>query len=219
MSGVAGGEARGVQLEPAYFELARELRDDLTGRGLFEGERRPVVGIGGESGSGKTITALCLALELARTDVPCTVLHQDDYFRLPPRQNHEARRLDLDVVGPGEVDFDRLNEHVAAFREGRPVEDAPLVDYPRDLFHSRPLDLGAARVLLVEGTYVLAHVDVDLRVFMEGHYPDTHSRRRERNRDPDDPLIERVLAIEHEIIRAHAGAADITIGIDFRIAP
>lgn len=191
---------------------ARLIADfDLASRG------RTVVGIAGESGSGKSVTATTLARELTVAGLRTEVIHQDDYFHLPPRTNHERRVEDLGRVGPQEVNLDLLASHVADFRAGRDNVAAPAVDHPGNRFLSRRFDFAAAAVLVVEGTYVLHLHDLDVGVFLEATHEDTRERRRLRNRDIVAPVIDEILAIEHEIIVRQAAFANVAIDRDFAV--
>ncbi len=181
--------------------------------------RRVVVGVAGESGCGKSVTATNLARVLTAGGLPTGVLHQDDYFVRPPRTNHAHRVRDIAAVGPHEVHLALLAEHAAAFRAGRDVEDAPLVDYPNDRFVTRRHGFGALRALVVEGTYVLRLPDLDARVFLEATHEHTRERRLARARDAADPFVDRVLAIEHRLIREQAAAADVLVAPDYRARP
>ncbi len=184
------------------------------------GERgRTVIGVAGESGSGKSTTATALARALDAHGLRSVVLSQDDYFHRPPRANHEYRMLDLAHVGPHEVDLARIGRHIAAFRAGHDGVDVPAVEYAADTFGTRVVDFGTAHVLIVEGTYVLTMPDLDVRVFLEATYADTRARRVARARDVDSPFVERVLAIEHEIITRQAAVADVVIDPDFAVRP
>jgi uridine kinase len=206
-----------TEVRREYADLARALVRQMEARGL--GARaRTVVGVAGESGSGKSVTAASLARELGAQGHPALVLHQDDYFFLPPRANHAARERDIGHVGPGEVNLARMQEHVAAFRTGADEVDAPAVDYAADRFGTRRLDFSNVAVLVVEGTYVLGLDDLDLRIFLDATYDDTRDRRRARARDIDAPFVEQVLAIEHEIIARQAARADLIVDRDFAIA-
>ena len=80
---------------------------------------------------------------------------------------------------------------------------------------TRHLDFSALRILIVEGTYVFRLHGIDARIFLDATHEDTQERRRVRNRDIDAPVIDRILAIEHEIIAAQARLADIVIDRDF----
>ncbi|AHG93782.1 phosphoribulokinase/uridine kinase (plasmid) [Gemmatirosa kalamazoonensis] len=193
--------------------LAARLARDF---GVRPGARR-VIGVAGESGSGKTVTATGLARALADAGAPTAVIHQDDYFVRPPRTNHEHRRGDLSSVGPQEVRLELLAEHVADFRAGRDGVVAPRVDYPANRFVSQRYDFAAAGALVVEGTYVLGLPDLDVRIFLAATHADTADRRRERARDIHEPFVDQVLAIEHDIISRQAAVADLIVDRDFTV--
>ena len=197
--------------------LARELVRLLEARFDLRRRARTVVGIAGESGSGKSVTAEGLAAEVEASGLAAAVLHQDDYFHRPPRTNHEHRLLDLAHVGPHEVDLALLAAHVAAFRAGQDGVTGPRVDYPANRFLTRRLDFARVAVLVVEGTYVLQLEDLDVRVFLEATHADTRERRRRRARDVDAPVVETILGIEHEIIAPQAARADVVIDRHFAI--
>lgn len=210
----------GATVPPAANGLAASLVAILAERvGRLSGGPRPVIGIAGESGSGKTVTALALVAALTARGVTVAVLHQDDYFVRPPRTNHEYRTQDIGAVGPQEVQLDLLASHIAAFREGRHGVEAPRVDYPANRFVTHHLDFADTDVLLVEGTYVLQLDTLDVRIFLEATHEETRQRRRERNRDIDAPVIDKILAIEHHIIAAQRARADVVIDRHFALVP
>ena len=64
------------------------------------------VTVAGESGSGKSEIAHCIAEVLEGEGKRALVLGQDDYFKLPPKSNHNRRLEGIDWVGPGEVRLD-----------------------------------------------------------------------------------------------------------------
>lgn len=207
------------QLSPDSLERAGRIIEILQhDHGLaLGGARRLVVGIAGESGSGKSVAATSLAHELHERGFRPQVIYQDDYFVRPPRTNHEFRLLDIDAhVGPQEVRLDLITEHIAAFRAGHDVE-APLVDYPGNRFVSQPLPLSTSDVLVVEGTYVLGLADLDVRIFCSATHLETRARRAARNRDIDDPLVDRILDLEHRLIAPYGAMADLRIDIDFQL--
>jgi uridine kinase len=72
-------------------------------------------------------------------------------------------------------------------------------------------------VLVVEGTYALGLEALDVRVFCTATHVETRARRAERNRDLDDPIIERILELEHQLIAPYGATADIRIDFDFRM--
>ena len=197
--------------------LARALAERLLARFDLRGGRR-VVGVAGESGSGKTVTATALARALGESGLATGVLHQDDYFHRPPRSNHLHRVDDVDArVGPQEVNLELLAAHAAAFRAGRDGVEGPRVDWPGNRFLTRRLDFAGLAALVVEGTYVLRLPDLDARVFLEATWEDTRERRRMRGRDIIDPVIDRILTVEHRVIAAQAAVADVVIDREFRL--
>ena len=200
-----------------HAEPARSLASLLSSQFRIAERDRPVIAIAGESGSGKSVTAQQLANELRDQGITAVVLHQDDYFHRPPRANHEHRTRSLSSVGPQEVNLTLMRSHIAAFRGAISV-DAPSVDYASDTFVTRRTDFSLADALIIEGTYVLGFEHADVRIFFQATSTETRERRRQRNRDIDDPIIDEVLAIEHDLIAPQLACADIVIDKDFAIS-
>jgi uridine kinase len=205
--------SRGPETSP----LAEELLAILRARWAAPGPARRVVGLAGESGSGKSVTADSLAVAFAAVGVRALVLNQDNYFVRPPRTNHEHRLESLTHVGPHEVNLGLLSQHIDAFRTAAPHVSGPLVDYPGNRFLMQRLDFPSADLLIVEGTYVLQLDNLDARIFFQATYQDSEARRQARNRDIDAPIIQQILAIEHDIIARQAELADILVDRHFAI--
>lgn len=209
--------AERIEILPEYQALFASLHALVSPRLDATRDRGLTIGIAGESGSGKSVTATGLARVLEESGVRTCVLHQDDYFLLPPRANHEHRCVDLAHVGPHEVNLAIMQSHIAAFRARRRDVVVPRVDYASDSFGTRSVDFSGVGALIVEGTYVLTLEDLDVGIFLDATHVDTRERRRARNRDIDAPIIDRVLAIEHRIIAPQASRAQIVIDREFRI--
>ena len=205
-----------VSLASSSALVGEQLAALLVARLGLPSERRVVFGVAGESGSGKSTTAVALTAALNAAGISTLALPQDDYFLRPPRANHDHRLGDLARVGPHEVDLTRLAEHVAAFCAGAEVT-IPVVDRAADRFVDTPLDFSPYAALVVEGTYVLGLPDLDARIFMDASYEDTRERRRLRARDVDAPIVEQILGIEHRLIAPYRDVADIVIDRDFVI--
>ncbi|MDF1504515.1 hypothetical protein [Roseisolibacter sp. H3M3-2] len=203
--------------QPEFDALAVTLADVLARDFGVPARGRCVVGIAGESGSGKSVTATTLARVLGTRGVAAAVLYQDDYFRRPPRVNHAARLADLAAVGPHEVNLLLLAEQVAAFRAGADAVEGPLVDYANDRFLTQRHALAGRSVLIVEGTYALHLDDLDVRVFLEATHLDTAERRAARARDHHEPIIDVILDIEHRIIARQAERAHVVVDREFRV--
>lgn len=187
---------------------------------LKDGDARHTVSIAGQSGSGKSETAVALSEALGAHGIPCVILQQDDYFIHPPKTNDATRRQDIDWVGPQEVRLDLMDAHVAAFLDGQANVEKPLVDYASDSIGSEALSFGPARVLIAEGTYTTRLDNCRTHVFIDRTYHETRKHREKRMRDASelDPFIDRVLEIEHGIISSHKPRADIIVESNYDVS-
>ncbi len=166
---------------------ANQVLEQLRGA-LADRDRPLAVTVAGESGSGKSEIAHCLAELLREEKKEPVILCQDDYFLLPPRTNHDRRLGEIGRVGPGEVRLELLDEHISALKE-RPDEplEKPLVFFEEDRIGAEVLQPGPGRlrVIIVEGTYTSMLGGGDLRVFIDRDYRQNRKTRLKRARDPD----------------------------------
>ncbi len=178
----------------------------------FKGKEVTVISIAGESGCGKT--TLSKALKAILTEKGCHVLllHQDDYFRLPPKKNHEARVLDFSHIGPQEVRLDLLDEHINNIKN-KVVKEVyiPFMNWETDTEESILTDVSNTNVVLVDGTYVSLLKEVDFKIYINTHYTHTRNNRVSRNREEVTDFIESVLEKESSIIKSHAQMAALVL--------
>ena len=139
------------------------------------------------------------------------LLGQDDYFRLPPKSNHNRRFEGIDWVGPGEVRIDLLDEHVRAIKDGATAITKPLVYFEEARIDEETIEGGPWEAVIIEGTYTSLVPSLDVRAFIDRDYRQTKKHRLERARDPDVAFLEQVLAIEHAEISQHKARADVVI--------
>lgn len=203
-----------IGIKPAYLETGKEILA-LLPDSFFQ--QRRIIQIAGESGSGKSVTAVSLQRLLLERGVDAGILHQDDYFHLPPATNHQKRVHDITWVGPQEVKLDLIAAHQQAFLNGESRIEKPLVDYHENQILSEVMHLDAYQVLLVEGTYVFEAGAADLRVFMTRNYLQTRKNRLERARENASDFIELVLGMEHEIIKKQSEKAHVLVLHDYSI--
>ena len=175
--------------------------------------------VAGQSGAGKSETAMAIAEELAKHDIKAVIFQQDDYFVYPPRSNDRARREDITWVGPQEVNLALLDRHMKAFLSGRDSTVKPLVFYEEDAIKSESIDLSGASVAIAEGTYTTLLDNADFRVYIDRDYDDTRAHREKRNRAAAelDTFTDKVLVIEHHIISSHKPRASIVINTDYSV--
>jgi len=195
-----------------YHRAAAAKALDLVRERLVSHSGTLTVSIAGESGCGKTETAHCLAEALQDEGRSCLILSQDDYFRLPPKSNHQRRLEDISWVGTGEVRLDLLDAHIVALKD-HPEEPLvkPLVHFEEDEIDTETISPERRDVVIAEGTFTTLLSNIDVRVFIDRNYHQTKKARLTRARDPNTDFLEQVLEIEHQEISKHKTRADVII--------
>jgi len=176
------------------------------------------IGIGGESGSGKSTQALAFKKLLEREGFTTIILHMDDYFLLPPKSNHQRRKKDINHVGPAEIDLQLLNENIELIKKRTTdILVKPLINYELNVIRKEFVQIQEVHVIIVEGTYTLLLDQIDCRIFLDKNYLATKIQRIKRGRDIISQFNETVLSIEHEIIRKHSRIANYIIDSNYSI--
>ncbi len=204
-----------IHLEQKHLETAENIYHMIGER--YQQRQKWAIGIGGESGSGKSVTAFALSKILEKNGIKSLVIQMDDYFKLPPKSNHENRQKNLDNVGVDEVHLDKIKDNLQKFKRQEPFITKPLVYYAENSITEETLEVEDIQVIIVEGTYVLDIDDFDLNIFIDRTYKDTYENRMKRNRDEQSDFIEKVLEIEHTIIRRFKEKADLLLDKEYCI--
>lgn len=192
--------------EAIYAIVKRSDRDRLT------------MTIAGESGSGKSETAVELKRLFEADGRRTYIFHQDDYFHLPPKTNEKSRRRRIKRVGISEVNLTTLDENLRMFRRmPKKTIRKPLVDYEKDEIGVETMDPKEYEVAIAEGTYTTLLQNSNVRVFIDRDFDDTREHRRERAREEDSPFYDEVLRIEHKIISKHKSFAAIIVNKDWSV--
>lgn len=181
---------------------------------------RFVITVAGESGSGKSETALAIAQELGKHGIKAIVLGQDDYFHLPPKMNSAKRQEDSDWLGPHmEVNFEVFEQNLMDALQGKSQLTKPLVDYNANTIDLETISLVDVKVIIAEGTYTSLLKHVDVKVFISRNWLKTLEARKKRNRgnEVNDPFTEQILATEHKIIAGHKQLADFIINDEYQV--
>jgi len=204
-----------INLEQRHLETAENIYKIIDQNDTLP--EKWAIGICGESGSGKSVTAFALKKVLEDKGIKSLVIQMDDYFKLPPRSNHENRQKSLDNVGMHEVHLNLIQENIKEFKEGKSITKKPLVDYQDNSISQEILQIDNMQVLIIEGTYILDLDDFDVSIFIDRNYKDTYKNRMERNRDEQSDFVEKVLDIEHQIISKFKEKADIILEKNYQI--
>jgi uridine kinase len=202
-----------LTIDENYYKLAQNLYK------AFEqnlSKKKLIIGISGESGSGKSTTAICLKSVIEKNNNKVSFLQMDDYFHLPPASNYQNRLKDIANIGPQEVNLELLQSHLSEFLADNTIE-GPESDFANNKFGTRPLAFEGASVLIIEGTYIPLLADLDILVFIDIDYKSSLENRISRGREAFDSFVEKVLDIEHHIIKKFKPKANIIIDSNYKI--
>ena len=194
-------------------------------------KNRVVISLYGGSGSGKTTLATALQQYFLNDGTGCYLLSGDDYpHRIPKRNDEERMRVYKEAGEDGlrgylgtkkEIDFDRINEVLAAFHEGKDTITLRHMGREDGEISSEETDFSGISVLLLEWTHGGSDDlhGVDLPVFLESSPEETKERRIRRNRDENaaSPFICRVVELEQEKLEVQRKNAGLIVGKDGRV--
>lgn len=175
--------------------------------------------VSGESGCGKTTLAKAIVNEFEQQGKKAVLISQDEYFHLPPRQNHNKRVEDFDWIGLGEVDWELLNGVIDQVLDPEVSSvEVPEMDWELDTKEWKTMEAEEVDVVVIEGTYVLGEKrEGELGIFFEHTFEDTRENRLARNREVVDDFIQRVLEREHKIISGLREKADLVVSKNYTI--
>ncbi len=165
------------EVQPLFLRISDNFILNLARKVVEEKKRTFLIGITGESASGKTVfvnntTAACL--ENIDEDV-YTVISQDDYYKDTSKELKDAGSYEeLFKTGfsfdtPDIINLDLMREHLIALKEGKEVR-SPKYDFVTCESHPDGELKKPAKIILNEGLYVLHEkvrdiIDVKVYVF------------------------------------------------------
>jgi uridine kinase len=197
---------------------AEKIAEELA-REVVQKSPAKVYRVSGESGCGKTTLAKAIVQEYEAQGKKAVLISQDEYFHLPPRQNHNKRVEDFEWIGLGEVDWKLLNVVIDQVLDPAVAAvEVPEMDWELDTKEWKTMEAEDVDVVVIEGTYVLGEKrDGEVGIFFEHTYVDTRENRLARNREVVDDFIQRVLEREHGIISALRENADLVVNKDYTL--
>jgi uridine kinase len=157
--------------------------------------------VAGGSGSGKTTVVRKLVSGLAPE--PVTVLRHDAYYRdrghLPA-----AERVSINFDHPDALETSRLTAHVAALKEGRPVE-VPSYDFRTHTRIAATTSTVPTDVIVLDGILVLADAALrsltDLKVYVDTDADLRFIRRLQRDLAERGRTVESIIRQYHATVR------------------
>jgi len=177
-----------------------------------------IIGISGESGSGKSELAHVIAKGLRKHGFFAKPMHIDNYYRIHPlkrtawRKEHGIEK----VVGFEEYDWKTIYRNIQEFREGK-MSTGPCVDLVTEQIDQLTTDYSTVDMLVVDGLYAIKTEGVDLRVFIELTYHETKKAQVVRGKEPQNEYRMAVLEQEHKMVQSLRPLADILINMDYEV--
>ena len=207
-----------VVIEEQHLQIGKTILKIVLPQ-IVVSEDKYTIAIAGESGSGKSTTALALSNVLNQAGFQCVILQQDDYYVYPPKTNDQMRRQHPEWRGTKEVHLDRMDQNLKDFLKRTPFIKKPFIIYQEDRIDCETLNVNEIRVVIVEGTFVSLLKHAHLRVFIDRNYLETRMDREKRSRDTAelDGFTEGILENEHRIVASHKERADIIITKDYKV--
>ena len=181
---------------------------------------RMIVGISGESGSGKTELAHTLAKLLRKKGIIAKPLHTDNYYKTLPLERREWRTKHGigNVVGYNEYDWDAIRKNIDDFKNGL-VSEMPCVDLVTEQVDRLTTNFADVDMLIVDGLYAIKADEIDLRVFIELTYLETKEKHTKdaRGKEVMDEVRWATLAQEHKMVQSLKPLADLLITKDYEV--
>jgi uridine kinase len=182
--------------------------------------KRPkmIIGISGESGSGKSELAHVIAKGLRKHGIFAKPLHIDNYYRIHPLKRTEWRKSNgiEKVVGYNEYDWDTIYRNIREFRDGM-KSAGPCVDLVTEQVDQLTTDYSTVDMLVIDGLYAIKTDGVDFRIFIELTYHETKKAQLVRGKEPQNEYRMAVLEQEHKMVQALKPLADILISLDYKV--
>ncbi len=177
-----------------------------------------IIGISGESGSGKSELAHAVAKELKTHGIIAKPLHIDNYYRILPLERTQWRTDNgiEKVVGFGEYDWDTINRNIKEFKNNE-KSTGPCVDLVTEQVDQLTTDYSTVDMIIVDGLYAIETDAIDLRVFIELTYHETKKAQKVRGKEPQNEYRARVLEQEHKTVQSMKPKADLLVGMDYKV--
>jgi uridine kinase len=177
-----------------------------------------MVGISGESGSGKTELAHVIAKGLRKHGIFAKPLHIDNYYHVLPLERTEWRKKHgiENVVGYGEYDWDTLYRNIEAFKNSKETT-MPCVDLVTEQVDHLITNFKGIDMLIIDGLYAIKTDGLDLRIFIELTYHETKKAQVVRGKEPQNEYRMAVLEQEHRMVQALKPMADILISKEYEV--
>lgn len=198
----------------AAAAIAERVLSDLEKK---EERYRYIVGISGESGSGKSELSHALGLALKAHYIRVKVLHTDNYYKIQPLLREEWRRnKGFDQIGHAEYDWVKISKTIRDFKEEQ-ESIIPCVDLIPEMVDKLIVDFEKIDLIIVDGLYAIKANDIDLRIFIDLTYHETKINQIIRLKEKMTDFRINILEKEHQAVSALRPTADLIIDKSYQV--
>ncbi len=189
----------------------------IADREIKEERYRYVVGISGESGSGKSELAHALGQCLKHKNVRVKVIHTDNYYRIQPLLREEWRRnKGFDKIGIDEYDWVKIRKTLRDFREEQECV-LPCIDLIPEQVDKLLTDFSKIDLLIVDGLYAINAVDIDMKVFIDLTYHETKINQIIRMKEAMSDFRLGILENEHQAVFSLKSQAHLVVDKSYQV--
>ena len=201
-----------------HKEAARAICERvMADRDAREERYRYVVGISGESGSGKSELAHALGMCLKQHNIRVKVIHTDNSYKIQPLLREEWRRnKGFDQIGINEYDWIKIRKTLRDFKEEQECM-IPCIDLIPEQVDKLITDFSKVDLLIVDGLYAINASDLDLRVFIDLTYHETKINQIIRMKEAlSDSRLE-ILEREHQAVASLKSIAQLVVDKSYQV--
>jgi uridine kinase len=203
-------------------DMHKEAAQSICERVLAEREAkeeryRYVVGVSGESGSGKSELAHALGNLLKDNNIRVKVIHTDNYYRIQPLLREEWRRnKGFDQIGINEYDWVKIRKTLRDFKEEQECM-IPCIDLIPEQVDKLITDFSKVDLLIVDGLYAINADDIDMRVFIDLTYHETKINQIIRMKEALSDFRLGILEREHQAVISLKHMADLVVDKSYQV--
>ncbi len=178
---------------------------------------RCIIGVSGESGSGKSELAHALGKLLKDNNVRVKVIHTDNYYKIQPLLREEWRRnKGFDKIGIEEYDWIKIRKTIRDFKEEQECM-IPCIDLIPEQVDKLITDFSKIDVLIVEGLYAINAPDIDFRVYIDLTYHETKINQIIRMKEALSDFRLGILEKEHQAVLTLKAKADLIVDKSYQV--
>jgi uridine kinase len=201
-----------------HKEAARAICERVMADRDSKGDRyRYVVGISGESGSGKSELAHALGNCLKNNNIRVKVIHTDNYYRIQPLLREEWRRnKGFEQIGISEYDWIKIRKTLRDFKEEQECM-IPCIDLIPEQVDKLITDFSKVDLLIVDGLYAIKADELDMRVFIDLTYHETKINQIIRMKEALSDFRLNILEQEHQAVASLKPMADLIVDKSYQV--